>query len=118
MRFMGRVQEKKLLSSWTKKSKTSYFTVIYGRRRIGKTRLVEETFKNSTLLKFEGLEGQPTREQQRHFLHRLAEISGKQEYRLIRTSRWIDILILLSEYLSSQYGNEPVVLFFDVSKAV
>jgi len=110
---MGRVQEKKLLSSWTKKSKTSYFTVIYGRRRIGKTRLVEETFKNSTLLKFEGLEGQPTREQQRHFLHRLAEISGKQEYRLIRTSRWIDILILLSEYLSSQYGNEPVVLFFD-----
>ena len=79
MQFLGRVQEKSLLRRWANETDGSYLSVIYGRRRIGKTRLVEESFKDATLLKFEGLEGQPTNEQQRQFLARLAELSGKSE---------------------------------------
>ncbi len=114
MQFLGRVQEKALLRSWANETNGSYLSVIYGRRRIGKTRLVEESFKDATLFKFEGLEGQPTNEQQRQFLARLAELSGKPEYRLIKTSRWTDILIILSNYLSEYASNKkPVVVFFD-----
>jgi len=33
-----------LLRDWTGKTDASYLTVIFGRRRIGKTRLVEEAY--------------------------------------------------------------------------
>ncbi len=45
MQFPGRVQEKALLRSWANETDGPYLSVIYGRRRIGKTRLVEESFK-------------------------------------------------------------------------
>lgn len=102
-----------MLRQWKDETNGSYISVIYGRRRVGKTRLVEETFKDAELFKFEGLEGQSTREQQRQFLARLSEISGKYEYKLIKTTKWADILILLSEYITDHFNDKPVVVFFD-----
>ena len=45
---------------------------IYGRRRIGKTALVEHAFKNGRFIKFEGLEGENDAFQKRHFASGLA----------------------------------------------
>lgn len=87
MHFLGREHEVALLRDWHKERDGSYLTVIYGRRRIGKTRLVEEAFQDIPLLKFEGLEGESTAAQQRHFLDRLAELSGKPEFKRIRNPR-------------------------------
>ena len=91
MEFVGRDRETTLLRNWEKKPEGSFLSVIYGRRRIGKTRLVEEAFKDSTVLKFEGLEGQSAGAQQRQFLDRMAEISGRQEYRFVRGATWTDL---------------------------
>ncbi len=113
MDFLGRARELALLRNWVNESQTSYLTVLYGRRRIGKTRLVEEAFQDTELLKFEGLEGQSTREQQRNFLTRLAELSGKREHELMRTSSWRDILIVLSQYLSETAKHKPTVVLLD-----
>lgn len=114
MKFIGRTHELKLLRELTfKGGSSSRLTVLYGRRRVGKTRLVEESFKDLPLLKFEGLEGQSTAAQQREFLRCLAEISGKQEYRLIRTTQWTDLLILLADFISDRYKGRPVVVFLD-----
>ena len=50
MKFIGRENELELLRDWNRKS--SKLTVIYGRRRVGKTRLVEEYTKNEKIFKF------------------------------------------------------------------
>lgn len=113
MHFLGRMREKELLSSCLNRTAGSSLSVVYGRRRIGKTRLVEESFKEATLLKFEGLEGQPTAEQQSQFLRRLAEVAGAREYELVRTSKWTDILILLSRYVAAHEKGKPVVVLLD-----
>ena len=113
MDFLGRSQEIELLRDWTRKTDGAFLSVIYGRRRIGKSRLVEEAFKGSAFLKFEGIEGQPQGVQQKTFLDRLAEVSGRREYRMLRTSSWTDILTCLSEYLATRAAMEPVVVLLD-----
>ncbi len=52
--FVGRKQELQLLSELTYKNSAS-LVVIYGRRRVGKSRLIEEFGKNKKLYSFAGL---------------------------------------------------------------
>lgn len=53
MRFYDRVDELNLLKTIEEKSQNrSYMTLLYGRRRVGKTRLTLEHFKNSKFLYF------------------------------------------------------------------
>ena len=47
MKFYNRKKEIELLLDELKREKT--FTVIYGRRRVGKTRLVEEVLKKESV---------------------------------------------------------------------
>ncbi|MBF0361563.1 MAG: AAA family ATPase [Oligoflexia bacterium] len=75
MSFWGREHEIKLLKNTTdlqmsKKGKSSLI-IIYGRRRVGKTTLVQEVFKNKFLAQFEGLEEQSSREQLANFIEQL-----------------------------------------------
>ncbi len=114
MKFIGRDREQKLLRAWEKRLPEGQLSVIYGRRRIGKTRLVQEVFGNSRLLRFEGLEGQSTAAQQRHFLDQLASLTGRREYAAIRSANWTEILEFLADYVASEAKpSEPLILFFD-----
>jgi len=90
-------------------SRGSTMTALYGRRRIGKTSLVEHVFKNSRLLKFEGIEGVGEQEQREHFAATLYRYSGQREHLLLDTTSWTKLLMALSGYLK----NEPSVVFFD-----
>ncbi len=71
MKFVGRVQETESLRQRWKNPSVSYLVAVYGRRRIGKTRLIEEAAKGIRFLKFEGLEGEDEAAQQKHFIHTL-----------------------------------------------
>jgi AAA+ ATPase superfamily predicted ATPase len=116
MDFLGRDHELEILREELRhgeRGEKACLSVLYGRRRIGKTRLVEEAYRGHALLKFEGLERQPTREQQRIFLERLAELSGRPEVRLLKTSSWTEILMALAGYLSQRYPDRAVGVFFD-----
>lgn len=113
MNFLGRQPEADLLADWASRTEAGHLTVIYGRRRIGKTRLIHEAFTDAEFLSFEGLEGQPTADQQRHFLSRLAELSGRPEFEMIKSAGWKEIFVLLSKYLQERYGDKPVVVLLD-----
>ena len=71
-KFIGREQEwltLKQISNMTE----SAIIVMYGRRRVGKTELLEQVFRTRNLLKFEGIESQPKQAQQHHVISQLAD---------------------------------------------
>ena len=107
MEFIGRENELELLRDWNKKS--SKLTVIYGRRRVGKTRLVEEYTKNETIYKFEGIEGQNKKNQQKAFLSQLSLQCNAPGLRELSPQNWNGLLLLLSNLI----GPDPCVIFFD-----
>ena len=75
MVFVGRDEELKALSEL--KSKDNAIAVIYGRRRIGKSFLIRHYLKDSSVLYFEGLEGQPKKQQLRNFILQLNHQTGR-----------------------------------------
>lgn len=107
MEFIGRENELELLRDWNKNS--SKLTVIYGRRRVGKTRLVEEYTKNETIYKFEGIEGQSKKNQQKAFLSQLSLQCTAPGIGELSPQNWNGLLLLLSNLI----GPKPCVVFFD-----
>jgi len=74
MQFIGRHSELKHLTKLLVRDNT--ITVIYGRRRVGKSSLIREFLKNYNTLFFEGLEGLPKRQQLRNFILQLNHQTG------------------------------------------
>lgn len=107
MSFWGRKAELASLQEWN--LKTSKLTVLYGRRRVGKTRLVEEAFSRVSLFAVEGLEGEGQAQQEKHFLRTMADFFGRPELKLVRPDSWTTIFSILSDAL----GKKPCVVFLD-----
>lgn len=55
--LLGRKVESKLLREYAQKP-TAQLICVYGRRRIGKSFLLEQVFKDKKFLQFEGLENE------------------------------------------------------------
>lgn len=105
--FWGREAEVALLQqkNWRKRAE---LIVIYGRRRVGKTSLVEEACQNELFWKFEGLEGEPVKKQIRHFLATLSDYTGRR-IENPRACNWREALTTLAQHLPQR----KMVLFFD-----
>jgi len=73
--FIGRSIELGKLTALT--SAPSSIAVVYGRRRIGKSELLKEAFKNNKVFFFEGLENRSTRVQLKNFGTQISEYSGQ-----------------------------------------
>ncbi len=68
--FVGRTYELEKLESIGNMNEASII-VMYGRRRIGKTELLEQAFRKKNVLKFEGIEGLDEKEQLANTLRQL-----------------------------------------------
>ncbi|MBF0106070.1 MAG: hypothetical protein HQM16_12175 [Deltaproteobacteria bacterium] len=106
--FIGRTLERERLLAITK-SATASIVVVYGRRRVGKTALIEQVLGGRNLLKFEGIEGQPEARQRRHFLLQLSEYAGDPMIAKLRLSTWTEVFQTLFKYTSKGVWT----LFFD-----
>jgi AAA+ ATPase superfamily predicted ATPase len=107
MKFIGRENEMDLLRDWDKKS--SKLTVVYGRRRVGKTRLIEEYARKGKFYRFEGIEGQGKKEQQKAFLSQLSFQFNAPELSELSAQNWNGLFVLLSNFI----GSGPCVVLFD-----
>ena len=106
--FTGREAELATLQRFLRK-KTATLLVIKGRRRIGKSRLVEEFAKKLTFYSFAGLAptDQTTAQSQRDiFSGQLSEQTGLPE---IKTDNWDKLFYLLAEKIK----RGRIVLLFD-----
>ena len=108
--FIGRQHRLRSLRMFPQRGVKSKITAVYGRRRIGKTRLVREAYREGVrLFCFEGLEATSSAGQRRHFRNTLYRQSRVEAHRVASTREWTDLLILLAEHV----GEEPCVVFFD-----
>ena len=92
------------------KEKGAQLVVVYGRRRVGKTFLINEYYKNSFAFKFTGSENQTNKEQLRNFGNELAAASRKN---IGTPGDWTDAFFYLREYLESLDNKRKQVVFFD-----
>lgn len=106
--FWGRDAEIALLrqKNWRKQAE---LIILYGRRRVGKTSLVEHAYQNDVVWKFEGLEGESVNKQIKNFLAALSDYTGQSRAVSHSIRDWHDSLKLLVELLP----KKRMVLFFD-----
>ena len=91
-------------------SDESEFIIVCGRRRIGKTFLVEQYFNKTYDFKYVGAHNLSTRDQLRGFAKALKKYSGKK-YDVF--ADWIDAFDALEEYLESITEHKRKVVFID-----
>ncbi len=91
-------------------SNQSEFVIIGGRRRIGKTYLVERYFDGQFDFKYVGGHNLRMREQLRAFAKALYKYSGKKQGEF---HDWWDAFNALQEYLESLPRNRKRVIFID-----
>lgn len=95
--FAGRGTELRLLREKIQ-SPHSCACVVYGRRRIGKSALLEKALEKDSSMFFEGLEGRSKQRQISHFLTQLGHQTGKV-IETMPVHTWYDAFMLLYEAL-------------------
>lgn len=93
-------------------SKNSELIAIYGRRRIGKTYLIRNLYKNEIIFEATGLyEG--TTEQQLLVFLRQFQIVYKKTQAISKLQNWDEAFELLKKYISSLRNKKKKVIFID-----
>lgn len=104
--IVGRKEEiAKLDSAYA--SESSEFVVVYGRRRIGKTFLIRETFRGRFAFQYTGIMNVSNREQIREFYKSLLTQGLSEDAPAPKT--WFDAFHLLEDFISGLPEGRKVV---------
>lgn len=98
--FIGREREITRLQQIAQ-TQTPAILIVYGRRRIGKTELLEQTFRNRHVIKFEGREGLSETDQMKAVLRDLADYANEPLLRDIEPRYWSDVFQYIHRYIKS-----------------
>ena len=109
--LIGRKEEQKILES-ALASREAEMVAIIGRRRVGKTFLVNEVYKGRILFEVTGIQNAPLAEQIRNFVFQVAKIPQMPQA-LVLPTNWLDAFILLISHLGEAGAQEKKVVFFD-----
>lgn len=115
MEIIGRQKEVAALNDMLNHQEAQ-FTVVYGRRRVGKTYLITNLFekhKNCIFLKVVGMKDGPIQEQLNEFISAVSEVFyGGIELMTVKT--WMDAFKTLNKAIKG-IDNKKIILFFDES---
>ena len=103
--MFGREEEKRVLLSLLESEK-SEFVAVYGRRRVGKTFLVRETFNYKFAFQHTGLQDANIKEQLEEFANSLI-IAGMKKVK--RPKNWSQAFFMLGQHLNSLPDGKKVV---------
>ena len=110
--FYGRNSELAALreENWRNKS---MLVAVYGRRRVGKTALIENAYQDDLLWKFDGIENVNTRTQIQYFLKQMSHYNAPEiDFHAVD---WDDVFTLLNDQIVSveKRISKKLVIFFD-----
>jgi hypothetical protein len=108
--FIGRDEELNELDRLYR-AKAANLLVMYGRRRVGKSVLIEKFMEGKISLQFEGLENVHTKGQIEKFVADLAKQINDPLLKNIKVTNWLPLLDYLTEYFSKQSSKS--ILFLD-----
>lgn len=105
--IIGRKKEKEEL--WDAyKAEYSKFVAVYGRRRVGKTFLIRETFDYSFTFQHTGFANGKMKDQLLSFKASLQNVSGKK---YLQFKNWYEAFFALEEWLGSLPDGKKIVFF-------
>lgn len=108
--FVGRSREIEQLKM-IMDSPEAEFVVVYGRRRVGKTFLVNSFFKDKFTFKLTGLALKDKREQLRNFSDTINQYCGGKMFGV--PDNWYEAFDMLKTYLQAQKVRGKKVVFID-----
>ena len=108
--LVGRSYQKQIIDEIMKDNRSS-FVAITGRRRVGKTFLVEETMGGQIAFRVTGIQDAPLKMQLANFAKKVFE-HANTPFDLV-PNNWQEAFALLRQYLQTLSKNKKRVLFFD-----
>ena len=109
--IVARVEEQKLLKDLLLKD-ASQFVAIYGRRRIGKTYLINEVYKDKIIFSHSGVYKGTYKEQIETFTDKL-EYYGLKDYK--KPKSWFDAFFLLLKLIDNSKKEKKVIFLDELS---
>jgi uncharacterized protein len=91
--------------------KKSSFVAVTGRRRVGKTYLIEQVYANNLCLLVTGIQGADKQTQINNFTQKIAEYANKQI--VVAPTNWQQVFAELKSYLKTLPKNKKQVIFLD-----
>ena len=111
VKLIGREKEISLLNDALRSEEAEMIAVI-GRRRVGKTFLIRQTYRKELVFEFTGLQNGPRAEQLQAFAGRLNTYL-KTPVKIQPPENWLAAFQLLIEYLETKISEEKIVVFLD-----
>ena len=109
--FVGRIEERKILNKAIK-SPQGELVAVLGRRRVGKTYLIRETFKEKIFFEITGLHNSSLKDQLQNFTDRI-NYHLRPIIPFQRPNTWQAAFNMLILHFESLDLKEKVVIFFD-----
>ncbi len=109
--MIGRTEEIKILNNLLT-SKEAELVSVLGRRRVGKTYLIRETFKENIVFEFAGIQNGTTKEQLKSFTFCLQQTFGKKAVPN-KITDWLQAFQILIEILTTNKSRKKQVVFID-----
>lgn len=111
MKIVGREEEKKVMKSYLNDEKAHLLSVI-GRRRVGKTFLIREVYKENKVFEMTGLKDANLNKQLINFTLQMNMYFYKEE-QYNKPDNWLLAFNLLSKVISDFEVDKKPVVFFD-----
>jgi len=108
-RIIGRKEEQRLLEEYSRSDKAE-FVVLCGRRRVGKTFLIREYYKDRFAFYLSGAENATKAAQLKNFNAAITTFSG---YPYPKVDNWQDAFLQLQHYIEQAEVKRKLILFFD-----
>lgn len=108
-KIIGRINEYERLNKCMRED-TAQLILVYGRRRVGKTFLINHYFKNSFDFKLTGAYNKPKADQLQVFV---SELNRKTNGKNKAPVDWTEAFELLRGYIDSKASKDKIIVFFD-----
>lgn len=109
--MIGRAEEIQILNNLLRSGEPELVSVL-GRRRVGKTFLIRETFRENMVFEFVGIQNGSMQEQLNGFTFSLQQTFGKKAAPNV-IPNWLQAFQILIEQLTSNSSKKKQVIFID-----